>query len=164
MAYLDHAATTPMFPEAITAMNQLLELPGNPSSQHASGRLARRHVEQARETVATFFGAQPAEVVFTAGGTEANNIALKGIAWSERKNDASKRRVVISAVEHHAILDPAQWLEDFDDFVVTYIEVDAQGRVTPQALARALGDDPSDVAVVSVMLANNEVGTINDIE
>lgn len=164
MAYLDHAATTPMFPEAIAAMNQALALPGNPSSQHASGRLARRHVEQARESVARFFGARPAEVVFTAGGTEANNIALKGIAWSERAKFPHKTRIVISNVEHHAILDPAQWLNDFEGFHVTYAHVDEFGRVTPESLRNALGQNPDDVAVISIMLANNEVGTINDIK
>ena len=163
MAYLDHAATTPMFPEAVAAMAELLALPGNPSSLHASGRLSRRHVEEARETVARVLGARAGEVVFTAGGTEADNIGLKGLAWSEREINPAKRRVVVSAIEHHAILDPAEWLNESDDFALTLVAVDEFGRVTPEALRSALGDDPSDVAVVSVMLANNEVGTVNDI-
>ncbi len=163
MAYLDHAATTPMYPEAVAAMAAVLGEAGNPSSLHASGRRARRQVEESREKVAHAIGASPAEVVFTAGGTEADNIALKGIAWNERESDPRKNRLVVSRVEHHALLDPAQWLVDADDFAVTWIESDAQGRITPTALREALGEDPSDVAVVSVMLANNEVGTINDI-
>lgn len=152
-----------MFPEAVAAMTELLALPGNPSSLHASGRLARRHVEEARETVARVLGARAGEVVFTAGGTEANNIGLKGLAWSERELNSKKRRIVVSAVEHHAILDPAEWLHQSDDFDLTLVGVDSTGRVTPESLRIALGEDPSDVAVVSVMLANNEVGTINDI-
>lgn len=152
-----------MFPEAVAAMAELLAMPGNPSSLHASGRLSRRHVEEARETVARVLGARAGEVVFTAGGTEADNIGLKGLAWSERELNPAKRRVVVSAVEHHAILDPAEWLNESDEFELTLIEVDEFGRVTPEALRKALGDDPSDVAVVSVMLANNEVGTVNDI-
>ena len=152
-----------MFPEAVAAMAELLAMPGNPSSLHASGRLSRRHVEEARETVARVLGARAGEVVFTAGGTEADNIGLKGLAWSERELNPAKRRVVVSAIEHHAILDPAEWLNDSDDFELTLIEVDEFGRVTPEALRKALGDNPSDVAVVSVMLANNEVGTVNDI-
>ena len=163
MAYLDHAATTPMFPEAIAAMTELLAMPGNPSSLHASGRVARRHVEEAREVVARVLGCRPAEVVFTSGGTEANNIALKGIAWSEREQNPAKRRIVVSSVEHHAVLDPTHWLQDSNEFDVTWVPVDHYGRVTPQALREALGDDPSDVALVSVMMANNEVGTTNDI-
>ena len=163
MAYLDHAATTPMLPEAVAAMTELLGGHGNPSSLHASGRAARRLVEQSRDTVARVLGAQPIEVVFTAGGTEADNIGLKGIAWSERRKNPAKRRIVVSSVEHHAVLDPAHWLAEQDGFSLTLIASDAVGRITPEALREALGDDPSDVAVVSVMLANNEVGTINDI-
>lgn len=152
-----------MFPEALAAMTKLLAEPGNPSSLHASGRLARRHVEQAREQVATSLGARASEVVFTSGGTEADNIAVKGIAWNVRIQDPAKRRVVISAIEHHAVLDPAEWLESDDDFDVTWVQPDALGRITPESLRQALGENPQDVAVISIMLANNEVGTINDI-
>ncbi len=152
-----------MFPEAVAAMTELLAEPGNPSSLHASGRLSRRHVEEARETVARVLGARAGEIVFTAGGTEADNIGLKGIAWSERNFYPHKRRVLVSSVEHHAILDPAEWLSGDDGFELTLIASDARGRITPEALREALGDDPSDVAVVSIMLANNEVGTVNDI-
>lgn len=163
MAYLDHAATTPMFPEAAAATSELLAVPGNPSSLHASGRTARRHVEEGREKVARFLGARPAEVVFTSGGTEADNIALKGLAWAQRAGDSKRTRIIVGAAEHHAVLDPARWLADDDGFTLTFAGVDNFGRVTPQALAEALGDDPSDVAAVSIMLANNEVGTVNDI-
>ncbi len=163
MAYLDHAATTPMYPEVATQMAKLLTDYGNPSSLHASGRRARRLVEEARETVANVLGCRPAEVVFTSGGTEANNIALKGIAWDARDKDPKRNRVLISAVEHHAILDPAHWLGDSDGFKVEYIPVTKTGQVTAQALTEVIADDFASVAVVSVMLANNEVGTVNDI-
>jgi len=163
MAYLDHAATTPMYPEAIAAMAAVLGESGNPSSLHALGRRARRQVEESREKVAHAIGSSPAEVVFTAGGTEADNIAIKGIAWNERATDPKRTRIVVSSLEHHALLDPAQWLADFAGFTVTWIKSDNLGRITAEALREALGADPSDVAVVSVMLANNEVGTINDI-
>ena len=144
-------------------MSKLLADSGNPSSLHASGRRARRLVEEAREVVANVLGCRPAEVVFTSGGTEANNIALKGIAWDQRDKDPKRNRVLISAVEHHAILDPAQWLEKSDNFTIEYIPVTSTGIVTPQALAQTINGDFESVAVVSVMLANNEVGSINDI-
>ncbi len=163
MAYLDNAATTPMYPEAVAAMAGLLADPGNPSSLHASGRKARRVVEESREKVARALGARPAEIVFTAGGTEANNIAIKGIAWDQRGNDAKRNRILVSSVEHHAVVDPVEWLQQSDGFTVTWIEVDAQGIVTPQALRDAIGANPDDVALVSVMMANNEVGSVNNI-
>lgn len=163
MAYLDNAATTPMYPEAVVAMTGLLAAPGNPSSLHASGRKARRVVEESREKVARALGARPAEVVFTAGGTEANNIAIKGIAWNQRETDPKRTRILVSSVEHHAIVDPVEWLAQSDGFTVTWIEVDSAGIVTPQALRSAIGANPDDVALVSVMMANNEVGSINDI-
>jgi len=152
-----------MFTMAVAAMSELLADPGNPSSLHAAGRRARRAVEESREQVASALGARPTEVVFTAGGTEANNIALKGLAWAQRNADSKRTRLVISSVEHHAVLDPIQWLVDDDGFSVTWIKAQSDGMITPQALQEALGEDSSDVALVSVMLANNEVGTINDV-
>lgn len=163
MAYLDHAATTPMYPEVAAEMAKMLTDSGNPSSLHASGRRARRLVEEAREKVANAVGARPAEVVFTSGGTEANNIALKGIAWDQRDKDPKRNRVIISSVEHHAILDPAHWLGESHGFEVQYVPVTKTGRVTPEALLKVIDGDFESVAVVSIMLANNEVGTVNDI-
>lgn len=143
-------------------MTAVLADPGNPSSLHAQGRAARRQVEEARESVARSLGAQPAEVVFTSGGTEADNIAIKGLAWAQRSSDPARTRILVSAVEHHAVLDPAHWMADEGRFELTEVPVDRTGRVTPDALHAAMGDG-SDVAVVSIMLANNEVGSINDI-
>ena len=111
MAYLDHAATTPMLPEALAAMTDELARTGNPSSLHTAGRTARRRVEESRETVAAALGARPSEVVFTAGGTEADNLAVKGVYWSRRTEDQRRVRVLATAVEHHAVLDPLHWLE-----------------------------------------------------
>lgn len=152
-----------MYPEVAAEMAKMLTDSGNPSSLHASGRRARRLVEEAREKVANAVGARPAEVVFTSGGTEANNIALKGIAWDQRDKDPKRNRVIISSVEHHAILDPAHWLGESHGFEVQYVPVTKTGRVTPEALLKVIDGDFESVAVVSIMLANNEVGTVNDI-
>src|ERR1700740_3549635 len=102
--YLDHAATTPMLPEAIAAMTEELAQFGNPSSLHNAGRRARRVVEESREQLAEVFGARPSEVVFTSGGTEADNLAVKGLYWARRSADDRRRRMLTTAVEHHAIL------------------------------------------------------------
>ncbi|MCO5991964.1 cysteine desulfurase family protein [Actinoallomurus rhizosphaericola] len=163
MVYLDHAATTPMLPEAIEAMTAELARIGNPSSLHASGRRARRVVEESREVIAESLGARPSEVVFTSGGTEADNLALKGIFWTRRSADPARTRVLVSAIEHHAVLDSAQWLADHEGASVEYLPVDADGRVRPDALRAAVDRDPATVAVVSVMWANNEVGTVQPI-
>ncbi|WP_236794848.1 cysteine desulfurase family protein [Amycolatopsis sp. GM8] len=161
MTYLDHAATTPMLPEAIAAMSEALSTVGNASSLHSSGRRARRMVEEAREAIAEAMGARPSEVIFTGGGTESDNLAVKGIYWARRHADPARKRVIASVVEHHAVLDAVQWLEDEAGAEVTWLEVDAHGRVLPETLRKAVEQDPSDVALVTVMWANNEVGTIN---
>ncbi|MEV5896917.1 cysteine desulfurase family protein [Nonomuraea fuscirosea] len=158
-AYLDHAATTPMLPEAIEAMTEQLKRVGNASSLHAAGRQVRRVVEEARETIADSLGARPSEVVFTSGGTEADNLAIKGLYWARRP----RRRVLISSVEHHAALDPAQWLADSQGAEVELLEVDELGRVHPETLRAAIERDPDDVAMISIMWANNEVGTVQPI-
>lgn len=162
MAYLDHAATTPLRAEARAAISACWAHSGNASSLHASGRAARQAVEEARETVAGALGARPSDVVFTSGGTESDNLAVKGLYWSRRAADARRTRVLASAVEHHAVLDSVQWLVDEQGATVTWLPVDDAGRVTPPALAAALGDG-SDVAFVSCMWANNEVGTVSPI-
>jgi cysteine desulfurase len=163
MAYLDHAATTPMLPQAVDLMSELLGQVGNASSLHATGRRARRVVEESRETVAAALGARPSEVVFTSGGTEADNLAVKGLYWSRVAADSRRRRVLVSAVEHHAVLDPAVWLAEHDDAVLEVLAVDASGRIAPAVLAEAIERAPDQVAMVSVMWANNEVGTVEPI-
>src|ERR1700757_653382 len=110
VVYLDHAATTPMLPEAIDAMTEELARLGNPSSLHSAGRRARRVVEESRERIAEVFGARASEVIFTSGGTEADNLAVKGLFWARKAEDPQRRRVLITATEHHAVLDSANWL------------------------------------------------------
>ncbi|MFF5212385.1 cysteine desulfurase family protein [Streptosporangium sp. NPDC000396] len=160
-AYLDHAATTPMLPEAIEAMTAQFGRVGNASSLHAAGRRTRRVVEESRETIADVLGARPSEVVFTSGGTEADNLAIKGLYWARRAKGAT--RILISAVEHHGALDPAHWLGDHQGATVELLDVDEFGRVHPQTLRAAIERDPAGVALVSVMWANNEVGTIQPV-
>ncbi|GAA2241302.1 MULTISPECIES: cysteine desulfurase family protein [Streptomyces] len=160
MAYLDHAATTPMLPEAVEAFTAQLGATGNASSLHASGRQARRTVEEARETLAEALGARPSEVVFTSGGTEADNLAVKGLYWSRRDADPARTRVLASPVEHHAVLDAVHWLGEHEGATVEYLPVDPHGRVHPDALREAIARNPDDVALATVMWANNEIGTI----
>jgi cysteine desulfurase len=157
--YLDHAATTPMHPAAIEAMTAALATVGNASSLHTTGRGARRKLEESRETIAEKLGARPSEVIFTAGGTESDNLAVKGIYWARRDADARRRRIVTSAVEHHAVLDAVEWLADHEGAEVTWLPTENDGSVSSAALREALRQH-DDVALVSVMWANNEVGTI----
>ena len=161
--YLDHAATTPMLPVAIEAMTRHLAETGNPSSLHASGRRARRVVEEARETIALALNCRPGDVVFTSGGTEADNLALKGTYWSRRDTDRRRVRILSTAVEHHAVLDPLMWLAEEEGAEVELLPVDAQGRLVVEALRESIERDPESVALVSVMWANNEVGTLQPI-
>ncbi|MEV0278636.1 cysteine desulfurase family protein [Streptomyces sp. NPDC050610] len=160
MAYLDHAATTPMLPEAVRAMTAQLAVTGNASSLHAAGRRARRTVEESRESLAACLGARPSEMVFTAGGTESDNLAVKGLYWARRAADPARTRVLASPVEHHAVLDAVDWLAEHEGARVEYLPVDAYGRVHPDALRAAIERDPADVALATVMWANNEIGTI----
>ncbi|HEY9372625.1 cysteine desulfurase family protein [Streptomyces sp.] len=160
MAYLDHAATTPMLPEAVEAMTAQLVVTGNASSLHAAGRRARRAVEEGRETLAASLGARPSEVVYTSGGTEADNLAVKGLYWARRDADPRRTRVLASPVEHHAVLDAVDWLGEHEGATVEYLPVDRYGRVHPEALREAIARDPESVALATVMWANNEIGTI----
>jgi cysteine desulfurase len=160
-AYLDHAATTPMRPEAIVALTEELARLGNPSSLHAAGRRARRVVEESREQLAEVFGARPSEVVFTSGGTEADNLAVKGLYWA--RQDGARRRVLTTSVEHHAVLDSVRWLEDTQGAEALWLGVDTDGGVRPEALRSAISRGADQVAVVSVMWANNEVGTVQPV-
>jgi cysteine desulfurase len=157
--YLDHAATTPMHPAAIEAMTAVLGTVGNASSLHSAGRLARRRMEESRETIAAQLGARPSEVIFTAGGTESDNLAVKGIYWARSDAEPHRRRIVTTAVEHHAVLDAVTWLATHEGAEISWLPTEADGSVTPSAL-RAVLEEHDDVALVSVMWANHEVGTI----
>jgi cysteine desulfurase len=163
VTYLDHAATTPMLDEAVAAMSAALARTGNASSLHSAGRRARREVEESRERIAAAVGARPSEVVLTTGGTESDNLAVKGLYWARRAADDRRRRVLVSAIEHHAVLDSARWLAEHEGAQVEVLAVDEVGRVRPEALRAALAEDPASVALVSVMWANNEVGTVNPV-
>ena len=160
--YLDHAATTPMLPEAVAVMARALARTGNASSLHSAGRRARRLVEESRERIAAAVGARPSEVVLTTGGTESDNLAVKGLYWARRVADPRRRRVLVSAIEHHAVLESAEWLAEHEGAHVEALPVDAVGRVQPETLRAALAA-ADDVALVSVMWANNEVGTVNPV-
>ncbi len=156
--YLDHAATTPMVPEAIEAMTRELTRVGNASSLHGSGRAARRIVEESREAIAARLGARPAEVIFTSGGTESDNLAVKGGYWSRSVD--GRDGIVTSAIEHPAVLDSVGWLAQDEAARVEFIPVDRFGRIDLPRLAEAVTET---TAVVSVMWANNEVGTVQPV-
>jgi cysteine desulfurase len=161
MVYLDHAATTPMLPEALEAYVATARELGNASSLHAPGRQARRRVEESREQIAAALGARPSEVIFTSGGTESDNLAVKGIFWARRPGGTA--RVIASAVEHHAVIDSVDWLVGHEGAAVTWLPVDDAGRVRPDRLRAALDAHGDEVALVTAMWANNEVGTVQPI-
>ncbi len=154
-AYLDHAATTALLPEAAEAWRDAASRVGNPSSLHAAGRASRRVVEEARESIADDLRVRPSEVIFTSGGTEADNLAVKGLAWAH----PDRPRILCSAIEHHAVLDPVVWLGE-QGHEIDWLPVDSFGRVDPDVVKARLGDD---VALCTVMWANNEVGTVQPI-
>src|SRR3954465_9458857 len=149
-----------MLPEAVAAVTAAMGAPGNPSSLHTTGRRARRVVEESREALAQALGARPSEVVFTGGGTESDNLAVKGMFFARRSADPRRTRILASAVEHHAVLDAVEWLVAHEGAQVTWLAVDDLGRVHPDVLEDALDGG---VPLVSVMWGNNEVGTIQPI-
>ena len=161
--YLDHAATTPVLPEAVEAFTREVTQLGNPSSLHSRGRSARASLETAREQVAAALNAEPAEVIFTSGGCESDSLAVVGSALAARSAQASRPRVLISAVEHPAVLEAAQVLSDRHGFEVTRLPVDSTGVLDLSALEAELTGASEEVALVSVMWANNETGAIQPI-
>ncbi|HKE71484.1 MAG TPA: cysteine desulfurase family protein [Nocardioidaceae bacterium] len=163
VAYLDHAATTPMVAEVIVVLTKQLDRAGNPSSLHGSGRAARRVVEESRESIARALNARPSDVVFTSGGTEADNLAVHGIFAARRDADPRRTRILTPAIEHHAVLDTVEWLAGHAGAKVEYVAVDATGRLDLHDLHRRLDAEPDDVALVSCMWANNEIGTVQPI-
>ena len=160
MIYLDHAATTPMLPEAIEVMTEELAQLGNPSSLHNAGRRARRVVEESREQIAEVMNARPSEVIFTSGGTEADNLAVKGLYWAGRAADPARRRILVTSVEHHAVLDSVRWLSHHEDAEPVLLDVDDEGMLRPEALRAAIEQSQGQVALISVMWVNNEVGSV----
>ncbi|HYN67810.1 MAG TPA: cysteine desulfurase family protein [Ornithinibacter sp.] len=160
-AYLDHAATTPMLPAAVEALTEQSTRVGNASSLHTSGRAARAVVEESRERIASVLGARPSEVVFTSGGTEADNLAVKGTHAARQGADPALTRLVVSAIEHHAVLDPVEFLVA-QGASVSWLEPDRCGHVAVDDLRETLAA-AQDVSLVSVMWANNEVGTVQPV-
>ena len=160
--YVDHAATTPLSPAAFKAISSQLQQLGNPSSLHTHGRATRKVLEDARESIAREVGSLPSEVIFTASGTEANNIALKGLWWSRKAQ--GKSVVVISAIEHHAILDPAHWLETHEGAEVIHIPVDLHGVIKLDFFKDLIAQRGDEIAVISIMHSNNETGVIQPIQ
>ena len=163
--YLDHAATTPVLDEVVDVVTREMRHTGNASSLHTAGREARRVVEESRERVAEALRVRPSEVVFTSGGTESDNLAVKGTYAARRAEDPRRDRLVVSGIEHHAVIDPVEHLLAREGARVTFVEPDHEGLVTPAALAAALAADggPETVALASVMWANNEVGTVQPV-
>lgn len=160
--YLDHAATSPMPEEVLAAYTDALRLVGNPSSIHGPGQAARELLETGREAVARSLGVDPVEVVLTGGGTESVNLGIKGLFWS--RNAHSKRpRVIAPLGEHHATIDAVEWLARHEHAVIDWIELDATGRIRVDALAAALATGGDEVALVTALWANNEVGTIQPV-
>ena len=159
--YVDHAATTPLSPAAFKAITSQLQELGNPSSLHTHGRATRKVLEDAREAIAREVGSLPSEVIFTASGTEANNIALKGLWWNGKAQ--GKKVVVISAIEHHAILDPAQWLETHEGAEVVVVPVDVHGVIDLNFLKQLIASRSDEIAVISIMHSNNETGVLQPI-
>jgi len=163
VVYLDHAATTPMLPEAIAAMTDELAQLGNPSSLHSAGRRARRVVEESREQLAEVFGARASEVIFTSGGTEADNLAVKGLFWARRAADERRRPKQTPPGEQHPGVETVRWLCDSQGAQANWLAVDPSGLVCADVLRAALADDPAAAAVVSIMWANNEVGAVQPV-
>ncbi|MEM1536008.1 MAG: cysteine desulfurase NifS [Candidatus Pacearchaeota archaeon] len=156
--YLDYAATTPVAPEVLEAMKPYFsEKYGNASSLHAFGQEARKALEDARKKIANFINARPAEIIFTSGGTESNNLAIKGIAFANKEKG---KHIITSKIEHHAVLEPCKWLEK-QGFKVTYLPVNNEGIVNPEDVEKAI---TKETILVSIMHANNEIGTIQPIE
>lgn len=161
--YLDHAATTPLSAPALAAITNELSRSGNPSSLHGSGRRARRVVEDARETLARAAGAHASEVIFTSGGTEADNLAVKGLFWARRDADRRRTRILCSAVEHPAVQDAVEWLERHEGADVTWLPVTEEGIVRLDILEQELDAGADRIALVTVMWANNEVGALQPV-
>ncbi len=161
MAYLDNAATTAMLPEALEVMYREAANVGNASSLHGAGRRARRVVEESREKLAAAVGAKPQEIIFTASGTEANNLAVKGLFWNA---GATKRAILSSPIEHHAILDPLEWLEREHNVTLHLADVDSNGRTKVESVAQLLSEHQNEISFVTVMHSNNEVGALQPVE
>jgi cysteine desulfurase len=162
--YLDNAATTPLRPEVLVEYTNFLQKLGNPSSVHTSGQQVRQALEEARESIAQIVDCDRSEVLFTSGGTESDNLAIKGLYW-QRKAEDSKRNIIVTAgTEHHGVLDPIEWLESHDGAEVALVPVSFDGELDLDWLAKFLAANHERVALISLMWANNETGVVTDIQ
>jgi cysteine desulfurase len=161
--YLDHAATTPMVAEAISALVEQSTKLGNPSSLHTSGREVRKDVEEAREAIAKFAECAPSEIIFTGSGTEANNAAIKGLFWSAQESNPKRKVIVTSPFEHHAVMDPIDWLSIHEGAEVVHVGVSSDGVVILDDLKSIIDARADEIALISIMHSNNEIGTVQPI-
>lgn len=161
--HLDHAATTTVRPTALAALAEAAALPGNPASLHASGRRAKLHLEEARERIAAALGAHPTEVILTSGGTEADNLAVQGLYRARRAAAPERTRIVLTGIEHHAVLDVVDWLAAHEGAEPVLVPVDDDGRVDLAAWGAALAAAPERTALATLMWANNEIGTVQPV-
>ena len=159
--YFDHAATTPISDSALTALTNQAKKLGNASSLHSAGRSVRKDLEAAREEIAKAIDCAPSEVIFTATGTEANNLAIKGLYWKAIKE--GKNLIITSTFEHHAVMDPILWLAEHEGAKVIEIDVDKNGMVDLDKLKQVVIDNKDKISFISIMHSNNEVGTLQDI-
>ena len=159
--YFDHAATTPISDSALTALTNQAKKLGNASSLHSAGRSVRKDLEAAREEIARAIDCAPSEVIFTATGTEANNLAIKGLYWKAIKE--GKNLIITSTFEHHAVMDPILWLAEHEGAKVIEIDVDKNGMVDLDKLKQVVIDNKDKISFISIMHSNNEVGTLQDI-
>ena len=159
--YFDHAATTPISDSALTALTNQAKKLGNASSLHSAGRSVRKDLEAAREEIAKAIDCAPSEVIFTATGTEANNLAIKGLYWKAIKE--GKNLIITSTFEHHAVMDPILWLAEHEGAKVIEIDVDKSGMVDLDKLKQVVIDNKGKISFISIMHSNNEVGTLQDI-
>ena len=162
--YLDNAATTPISEVALQAFIEQARQIGNPSSLHTYGRKVRKDLEEAREKLAGLIGCHSSEIIFTGSGTEANNLAIKGAYWHRNQSGKQRNVIVISAFEHHAVLDPARWLEDFEGAEVVEVPVTREGFVNLSELRNVVLDRHDEIALISIMHSNNEVGTVQPMD
>ncbi len=162
--YFDNAATAPINPVALQAYLDQARSLGNPSSLHGYGREARKNVEDAREKLASLLDCQPNEIIFTASGTESNNLAIKGMFWHRLSEDKNRKVIITSAFEHHAVLDPINWLRDSEGAEIIEVPVNHEGYLKLEFLKSALENRGEEVSFISIMHSNNEVGTIQPIQ
>ena len=162
--YFDNAATAPINPVALQAYLEQARTLGNPSSLHGYGRDARKNVEDAREKLALLLDCQPNEIIFTASGTESNNLAIKGIYWHRLSEDKKRKVIITSAFEHHAVLDPINWLRESEGVEIIEVPVDHDGYLKLEFLRTALENRGEEVSFITIMHSNNEVGTIQPLQ